>query len=119
MDPQSGLPPPQPSERPSRAPIRTVEISLQPKTWLGKVIAGIVGVAVALVAFFVSVIALAVVAMIVVVAIAYFIWATRRVRRKMRRESIDGAGAADRKPGAARQSGGQTIDATPESRNIE
>jgi len=120
MDPQPGLPPPQPSQPSPVLPVRTVQISLQPKTWFGKIIAAIVGVAVALVAFFVSIVALAVIAVIVVVAIAYFFWATRRARRKMRSEPVDdGILARDRTPGTSPPGRGQTIDATPESRNVE
>ena len=96
--------------------MRVVEISLQPKTWFGRIIAAIVGVAVALVAFFASILVLAIIVVIVVVAIAYFVWATRRARRKMRSEPIDdGTQARDRTPGTPPPSRGQTIDATPES----
>ena len=62
--------------------VRVVHISVQPKTWFGKLIAGIVGLAVMLVAFFLSILAFAIIASIVVVAIIYFLWVTRRARRR-------------------------------------
>jgi VIT1/CCC1 family predicted Fe2+/Mn2+ transporter len=69
---------------------RVIRISVQPKTWFGKFIAGIIGVAVMLVAFFFSILAFAIVASIVVAAIIYFLWATRRARGAMRDQTIDG-----------------------------
>ena len=70
--------------------VRMVRISVQPKTWLGKLIAGIIGVAALLVALFLSILAFAIVASFVVVAIAYFFWTTRRARRSIRDRTIDG-----------------------------
>ncbi|HEY2929120.1 hypothetical protein [Piscinibacter sp.] len=70
-------------------PVRVIHISVQPKTWLGKLIAGIVGVAVMLLAFFLSILAFAIIASLVVVAIVYFMWVTHRARRAMRSQTID------------------------------
>ena len=78
---------PQPAQPPTA---RVIHISVQPKTWFGKLIAGIAGVAIALVAFFVSIIAFAIIASIVVVAIIYFLWVTRRARRTLRNQTIEG-----------------------------
>jgi len=71
-------------------PVRVIHISVQPKTWLGKLIAGIIGVAVMLVAFFLSILAFAIIASLVVVAIVYFMWVTHRARRATRSQTIDG-----------------------------
>jgi len=84
---QQGLRSPQPAQPPTA---RVIHISVQPKTWFGKLIAGIAGVAIALVAFFVSIIAFAIIASIVVVAIIYFLWATRRARRTLHNQTIEG-----------------------------
>lgn len=70
--------------------MRVIHISVQPKTWFGKLMAGIVCVAVMLVAFFLSVLAFAIVTGIFVVAVIYFLWATRRAHRTMRNRTIDG-----------------------------
>ena len=78
---------PQPSQPPTA---RVIHISVQPKTWFGKLVAGIVGVAIALVAFFVSILAFVIIASIVVVAIIYFLWVTRRARRTLRNQTIEG-----------------------------
>ena len=69
--------------------MRVLHVSLQPKTWLGKLIAGIIGVAVMLAALLLSILAFAIVASIVVVAIIYLLWVTRRARRAMRNQTID------------------------------
>ena len=81
---------PQTSQPSQSRTARVIHISVQPKTWFGKLIAGIVGVAVMLVAFFLSVVAFVVVTGLVVAAVIYFLWATRRVRRTMRNRTIDG-----------------------------
>jgi Flp pilus assembly protein TadB len=79
------------SSQPSQPPTaRVIHISVQPKTWFGKLVAGIVGVAVALVAFFVSILAFAIIAGIVGAAIIYFLWVTRRARRTLRNQTIEG-----------------------------
>jgi membrane protein implicated in regulation of membrane protease activity len=61
---------------------RVIRISVQPKTWFGKLIAGIIGVAIMLVAFFLSIVTFAIIASIVGAAIIYILWATRRVARR-------------------------------------
>jgi VIT1/CCC1 family predicted Fe2+/Mn2+ transporter len=80
-----------PDQQPSQTrTVRVIHISLQLKTWFGKFIAGIIGVAVMLVAFFLSILAFAIIASIVVVAMIYFLWAARRARRTMRNQTADG-----------------------------
>ncbi len=86
----SQLPDQQIPQPPQPRPVRVIHISVQPKTWFGKLVAGIIGMAVMLVAFFLSILAFAIIASIVLVAIIYFLWATRRVRRAMRDQIIDG-----------------------------
>ena len=71
-------------------PLRVVHISVQPKTWLGKLIAGIAALALLVIGFLVSIVVFAVVACIAAVAILYFIWSTRRARRAMRDQVIEG-----------------------------
>ena len=66
-----------------------IHVSVQPKTWFGKLIAGIVGVVVALGMLFISAVAFVVVTCIIVAAVVYFLWATRRVRRTVRYRTID------------------------------
>ena len=51
--------------------------------------AGIIGAAVMLIAFFLSILAFAIFASIVVVAIIYYLWATRHARRAMRNHTSD------------------------------
>jgi uncharacterized membrane protein len=81
---------PQTSQPSQPRTVRVIHVSVQPKTWFGKLMAGIVGVAVMLVAFFLSVLAFAIVTGIVVVAVIYFLWATRRAHRTMRNQTVDG-----------------------------
>jgi len=71
-------------------PVRVIHISVQPKSWLGKLVAGVVAVAVMLVAFFLSIVVFAIIACLVAVALIYLFWATRRARRAMRDQTIDG-----------------------------
>ena len=80
--PDRQIPTPESAQTPM---VRVVHIAVQPKTWFGKLIAGIVGAALMLVAFFLSLLAFAIIASIVVVAILYFLWATRRARREAAR----------------------------------
>ena len=70
--------------------MRVVHVSVQPKTWFGKLIAGIIGVAVMLVAFFLSILVFAIIATIVVIVIIYVFWGTHWARRAMRDQTIDG-----------------------------
>ena len=69
---------------------RVIHISVQPKTWLGRLIAGVVALALVVVGFFLSIVVLVVVACIAAVAILYFVWVTRRARRAMRDQVIEG-----------------------------
>jgi VIT1/CCC1 family predicted Fe2+/Mn2+ transporter len=84
------LPNQQTSQSPQPRTMRVVHVSVQPKTWFGKLIAGIIGVVVILVAFFLSILVFAIIASIVVIVIIYVFWATHRARRAMRNQTIDG-----------------------------
>ena len=87
------IPNPQPPQTSQPSPswsTRVIHISVQPKTWFGKLIAGIVGIAVILLIFFVSVVALVVVTGIIVAAVIYLLWATRRLRRTLGNRTTDG-----------------------------
>lgn len=75
-----GKPPPDP---------RLMFAAAQPKTWLGKAVAAVVGVAVMLLAFFLSLVFFAVVASLVVVAAVYMMWIARRARRAAQGQVID------------------------------
>lgn len=68
---------------------RVVHISVQPKTWFGKLMAAVVGTGVMLVAFFISIIVFAVIASLVVVAVIYLMWAARRARGAVESQIID------------------------------
>jgi ABC-type nickel/cobalt efflux system permease component RcnA len=70
--------------------VRVIHISVQPKSCLGKLVAGIVAVAAMLVALFLSIVAFAILACSVIIIITYLLWATRRARRAMRDQIIDG-----------------------------
>jgi hypothetical protein len=70
--------------------VRVVHVSVQPKSWIGRLVLGIVGVAAMVVAVFLSVIAFAVVAGLVAVALIYLLWVTRPARRAMRDQVIEG-----------------------------
>lgn len=84
-------PPPSQTSQPSQSrTARVIHVSVRPKTWFGKLIAGIVGVAVMLGVFFLSAVVFVVVTGIIVAALIYVLWATRRVRRTMRNRTIDG-----------------------------
>lgn len=88
------IPNPQPPQTsrplPSWPPARVIHISVQPKTWFGKLIAGIVGITVMLVVFFLSAVAFVVATGIIVAAVIYLLWATRCLRRTLRNRTIDG-----------------------------
>lgn len=68
---------------------RVVHVSVQPKTWFGKLMAAVVGLAAMLVAFFISMIVFAVIASLVVVAVIYLMWAARRARSAAQSQVID------------------------------
>jgi len=68
---------------------RVVHVSVQPQTWFGKLVAGVIGLAAMLVAFFLSMIVFAVIASLVVVAVIYLMWAARRTRRAAQSQIID------------------------------
>ena len=70
--------------------VRVIHISGQPRTWLARLVAGIIGAALILVAFFLSILAFAIIASLVLVAIVYFKWVTHRARRAMHSDTIDG-----------------------------
>ena len=87
---QLPTPPPQTSQRSRSETARAFHISVQPKTWFGKLVAGIIGMAVMLAALFLSLLALAIVSSIVLAAILYFLWTARRGRRTVRNQTIEG-----------------------------
>jgi Flp pilus assembly protein TadB len=76
------------STQPDR--VRLIRVSVQPKTWFGKLVAGIAALALLVVGFFVSLVLFAIAACIGAAAIVYFLWARRRARRAMRDRVIDG-----------------------------
>jgi len=84
------LPEQQDPQTPQPRAVRTIHISVQPKSWLGKLVAGIVGIALMLVAFLLSVVAFAIIASLVLLVVIYVLWVTRRARRAMRDQVIDG-----------------------------
>jgi Flp pilus assembly protein TadB len=69
---------------------RAERIAVAPKTWWGKLLALIAGVAAAVAAFFVSLLALAFVVGVGATVAIYLWWATRHARRAMRDETIEG-----------------------------
>ena len=83
------LPDRQTTEPASPRPVRVIHISVQPKTWLGKLLASILAAVVLLVAFFLSIILFVMFACIVVVAIIYFLWAAHRGGRRHRDQVIE------------------------------
>ena len=83
------LPDRQTTEPARPSPSRVIQISIQPKTWLGKLLASIFAAAVMLIAFFLSLILFVIIACIVVVAIIYALWAAHRAGRSLRNQVID------------------------------
>jgi hypothetical protein len=71
-------------------PVRVIHISVQPKTWFGKIAAWIIGAVVMLVALFFSIIAFSIIASVAAVALVYFLWTAHRARRAIRNQTIDG-----------------------------
>jgi Flp pilus assembly protein TadB len=84
------VPDQQSPQSPQTRPVRGIHISVQPKTWFGKLVAGIFAAAVVLLAFFLSIVVFAILASIAMLAIIYLLWATHRARRAMRNQVIDG-----------------------------
>jgi len=70
--------------------IRIEHISVAPKSWWGKLVAVIAGIAMAIAAFFVSLLALAFVVGVGATVAIYLWWATRHARRARRDETIEG-----------------------------
>lgn len=70
--------------------MHVVHVSVQPKTWLGKLVAGLMGVAIILAVFFLSIFVFAIIVSILVIAIIYLFWSTQRTRRAIRNQTIDG-----------------------------
>lgn len=64
--------------------------SFQPKTWFGKLIAGLLGGAIILTVLFLSILAFAIIVSIFVIAIIYLFWATNRARRVTGNQTING-----------------------------
>ena len=84
------LPEQQEPQTPQARPVRTMHISMQPKSWLGKLVAGVVGIALMLMAFLLSIVAFAIIASLVLLVVIYVLWVTRRARRAMRDQVIEG-----------------------------
>src|SRR6185295_6666168 len=97
---------------PTSAP-NVVHFSVEPKSWLGKLLAGIIGGALLLVVLLFSIVAFAVIAGIGLAAVIYLAWKTRHVRRELQKRMSEEA-ARRRTDQAPR---GQTIDVEPESRD--
>jgi len=70
--------------------IRIERISVAPKSWWGKLVAVIAGIAMAIAAFFVSLLALAFVVGVGATVAIYLWWATRHARRARGDETIEG-----------------------------
>lgn len=68
---------------------RVVHVSVQPRTWYGKLVAAVVGLAVMVLALFLSVVVFAVLASLAVAAVVYIAWASRRARRSAQSQIID------------------------------
>ncbi|MDH3209109.1 MAG: hypothetical protein OEM00_02125 [Burkholderiaceae bacterium] len=60
-----------------------------PKTWIGKLIVGVVGAVVILASLLVSIVVFALVASLLLAGVIYFIWTVRRAQRKVQRQTID------------------------------
>lgn len=71
-------------QRRVRIIVRDSQGEVEPRGLLAKVAGAIVGVAVLVVAFMFSVVALAIVAVVVVFVAAYLWWKTRDLRRRLR-----------------------------------
>ena len=84
------LPDQQTPQSPQARPVRVIHISVQPKTWFGKLVTGIVAAAVMLLAFFLSIVVFAILASVAMLAIIYLLWAMHRARRALRDQVIDG-----------------------------
>ena len=84
------LPNQQSSESSPPRTMHVIHVSVQPKTWLGKLSAGLMGVAIILAAFFLSFFVFAIIASVLAIAIVYMFWATHRARRAIRNQTIDG-----------------------------
>ena len=91
-EPRSPYPPGGP-DAPDGARIHVIRLSTpgQPKSWFGRLVLGVVGVVVVLVAVFLSLVAFAIIASVVVVGVGYALWKTRHARKAMR-ESRRGRG---------------------------
>jgi hypothetical protein len=74
-----------------RAPtVRVVHIELQPKSWFGRVVAGVLGIAALGLILVFSVIAFVVLGVLLTGAFVYFFWVSRKARRAMREDVIEG-----------------------------
>jgi len=79
------------TEPASRPPYvaHVLHVSVQPKTWFGKLIVATVGLAVMLIAFLLSVIVFAVIVSLIIVAVIYVMWVVHKTRRAKLRDAID------------------------------
>jgi hypothetical protein len=70
--------------------VRVVQLSVQPRSWLGRLALALAGAGAMVIAFFLSIVAFLFVAGLVSVAFIYLFWVTRRLRRAMREQVIEG-----------------------------
>jgi hypothetical protein len=78
----------QQSSRPRKMCV--VHVSLQPRTWFGNFIVGLIGLAIILAMFFLSILAFTIVASIFVIVVIYVFWANHCARRATGNQTIDG-----------------------------
>ena len=77
-----------PSYRPPHG-ARVNTVAVQPRTWFGKLIAAVIGVALMLLTLFLSIFVFAVLASLLVLAVIYVLWTARQARRAAQSQIID------------------------------
>jgi hypothetical protein len=75
---------------PHPQPMRVIHISMEPRTWWGKLLAGVIGILILAAAFFLSIVLFTVVLSIAMVAFVYFIWMNRAGRNRIVEEEKAG-----------------------------
>lgn len=73
----------------SRPAPRVVQLVVQPKSWLGKILFAVIGAAVLFVVLFLSIIAFAVIVTLGVLGLIYVKWKLSRARRAAQDQIID------------------------------
>lgn len=79
-------------------PERLIHLQAQPRTWLGRLVAAVVGVAVLVAMFFVSLIVFAVIASVAIVGGLYMVWLVRKARRQAMANVVDVEAREPRQP---------------------